>query len=118
MEGRMVLLEVGCAVGNGVLPLLRANTELFAFACDLSPVAIELLQGKEEYRCGRCIAFACDVTRGISDQPSAEHEPMELRVPSESVDFATILFVLSAISPERHAGVLERLYGRLRPGGV
>lgn len=62
--GRQVLLEIGCAVGNGVIPMLRANPDLFAFACDLSPVAIDLLKEKEEYRCGRCIAFACDVTCG------------------------------------------------------
>merc|ERR1712216_105999 len=36
MEGRTVLLELGCAVGNGVLPLLRANRELFAIACDIA----------------------------------------------------------------------------------
>jgi len=117
-EGRVVLLEVGCAVGNGVIPMLRANPGLFAFACDLSPVAIGLLQGKEEYNCGRCLSFPCDVTKGESDQPTAEHLPMESMVPADTVDFATLLFVLSAIDPSHHRAVLARIASRLKPGGV
>ena len=38
--------KVGCAVGNGLLPMLRANPSLFGIGCDLSPVAIELLKQK------------------------------------------------------------------------
>eukprot|EP00927_Polykrikos_kofoidii_P071138 TRINITY_DN67463_c0_g1_i1.p1 TRINITY_DN67463_c0_g1~~TRINITY_DN67463_c0_g1_i1.p1 ORF type:complete len:397 (-),score=60.55 TRINITY_DN67463_c0_g1_i1:40-1230(-) len=118
LEGRRVLLEVGCAVGNGVLPMLRACPDLFGFACDLSPVAIQLLQEKEEYRCGRCLAFACDVTRGELEQPTEHHAPIETMVPANSVDFSTLLFVLSAIDPPLHRGVLARIAGRLRPGGM
>merc|ERR1711971_829105 len=117
MAGRRVLLEVGCAVGNGVIPLLRANPDLFAFACDLSPVAVQLLQQKEEYQCGRCLAFPCDVTQDLA-QPTAEHFPLQTQIPDDSVDFATILFVLSAIDPSLHRGVIARLRSRIRVGGV
>eukprot|EP00928_Gymnodinium_smaydae_P010626 TRINITY_DN14003_c0_g2_i2.p2 TRINITY_DN14003_c0_g2~~TRINITY_DN14003_c0_g2_i2.p2 ORF type:complete len:317 (+),score=69.31 TRINITY_DN14003_c0_g2_i2:50-952(+) len=110
--GRKVLLELGCAVGNGALPMLRANRGLFAFACDLSPVAIRLLREKEEYACGRCLAFACDVTRGEGEQPTPEHTPMESLVPADSVDFATLLFVVSAIDPAKHRDVYARICGR------
>lgn len=58
-ERHKVLLELGCAVGNGLIPLLRASPELFGIGCDLSAEAIRLLRGKEEYRCGRCLAFPC-----------------------------------------------------------
>ncbi|CAK0890471.1 unnamed protein product [Prorocentrum cordatum] len=91
LRGRRVILEVGCAVGNGVLPLLRACPDLFAFACDLSPVAVDLLRSKEEYQCGRCLAFVSDITAG-DDQPSQDHEPVESVVPEGSLDFATLLF--------------------------
>lgn len=116
--GRMVVLEVGCAVGNGVLPMLRANKQLFGLACDLSPVAVRLLQEKEEYRCGRCLAFPSDITRGVGEQPTSEHEAVEAVVPAGSVDFVTLLFVLSAIDPALHRGVIARLRSRLRPGGM
>lgn len=118
MQDRSVLLELGCAVGNGVMPLLRANPNLFAIACDLSPVAVSLLQAKEEYRCGRCLAFPCDIARGEGEQPTELHRPLEAMVPADVVDFATLLFVLSAINPSCHQQVLRRICGRLRPGGM
>jgi len=118
MEGRSVLLEVGCAVGNGVIPLLRANKGLYAFACDLSPVAVRLLQQKEEYSCGRCLAFSSDITQGAETQPTAEHEAIESVVPAASVDFTTLLFVLSAIDPCLHRAAIARLCRSLRPGGL
>eukprot|EP00929_Paragymnodinium_shiwhaense_P042201 TRINITY_DN21878_c0_g1_i1.p1 TRINITY_DN21878_c0_g1~~TRINITY_DN21878_c0_g1_i1.p1 ORF type:complete len:378 (+),score=82.48 TRINITY_DN21878_c0_g1_i1:44-1177(+) len=103
---------------EGVLPMLRFNPALFGYACDLSPVAIKLLQEKEEYNCGRCLAFPCDVTKGEHDQPTSEHRPMETLVPADTVDFATLLFVLSAIDPACHRSVLARIRSRLRPGGI
>jgi len=118
MAGKKVVLEVGCAVGNGILPLLRASPDLFGLACDLSPIAVQLLREKEEYRCGRCLAFPCDVTQGAATQPTPQHEALEERVPASSVDFVTLLFVLSAIDPALHRSVIARLRSRLRPGGL
>lgn len=118
MKGHTVLLELGCAVGNGVLPLLRANHELFAIACDLSPVAVSFLKQKPEYNCGRCLAFPSDIARGANEQPTSEHVALEVMVPPASVDFTTLLFVLSAIDPALHRDMLRRVGSRLRTGGV
>eukprot|EP00931_Biecheleriopsis_adriatica_P101320 TRINITY_DN76487_c0_g1_i1.p1 TRINITY_DN76487_c0_g1~~TRINITY_DN76487_c0_g1_i1.p1 ORF type:complete len:389 (-),score=86.73 TRINITY_DN76487_c0_g1_i1:72-1187(-) len=118
MQGRTVLLELGCAVGNGLIPMLRANPKLFGLACDLSAEAVGLLHTKEEYNCGRCLAFPCDITKGASEQPSEEHQGLEDAVPEASVDFATLLFVLSAIDPAKYADTLRRIRSRMRPGGV
>jgi len=117
IEGRPVLLELGCAVGNGLIPMLRANPELFGMGCDLSAEAVRLLQSKEEYSCGRCLAFPCDITKGMN-QPSEEHVSLEDQVPEGSVDFATLLFVLSAIDPSRYPETLARIRACMRPGGV
>jgi len=118
MDGHLVVLEIGCAVGNGLMPLLRANPNIFGLACDLSPVAVQFLKDKAEYRCGRCFAFPCDVTRDSGGQPTPEHHSLEEIVPKDSVDFATLLFVLSAIDPAFHRSVAAQIRGRLRPGGV
>eukprot|EP00930_Biecheleria_cincta_P035915 TRINITY_DN24668_c0_g1_i1.p1 TRINITY_DN24668_c0_g1~~TRINITY_DN24668_c0_g1_i1.p1 ORF type:complete len:117 (+),score=13.62 TRINITY_DN24668_c0_g1_i1:86-436(+) len=98
--------------------MLRANPDLFGLACDLSAEAVHLLQRKEEYQCGRCLAFPCDMTKGVSEQPSEEHRGLEQVVPAESVDFATLLFVLSAIDPNQYVSTLTRIHSRMRPGGV
>jgi methylase of polypeptide subunit release factors len=39
----MTILEVGCGVGNLVLPLLEETRHMF-YACDFSPRAIDLLK--------------------------------------------------------------------------
>jgi len=113
-----VLLEVGCAVGNGAIPVLRANPDLFALACDLSPVAVKLLQEKEEYKCGRCFAFPSDISHGPESQPTSEHISLEDAVPPRSVDHVTMIFVLSAIDPALYTDVFARLWRCLRPGGI
>ncbi len=43
-QKRPVLLEAGCGVGNTVFPLLEENPQLFVYACDFSPRAIEFVK--------------------------------------------------------------------------
>lgn len=44
LPGKCVLLETGCGVGNTVFPLLEENPDLFVYACDFSPRAIEFVK--------------------------------------------------------------------------
>lgn len=42
--GRPVLLETGCGVGNTMFPLLEENKDLFVYACDFSPRAVDFVK--------------------------------------------------------------------------
>lgn len=41
---RLVLLEAGCGVGNCIFPLLQDDLNLFVYACDFSPRAVEFVK--------------------------------------------------------------------------
>eukprot|EP00897_Mesotaenium_endlicherianum_P004138 jgi/Mesen1/3752/ME000205S03015 len=96
-----VLLEVGCGAGNTVYPLLEANPNARVYACDFSKRAVELVQEHAEFAKNRerLTAFVCDIT---SDELAES-------VPPASVDAVTMVFVLSAISPEKMPAVVRNL---------
>lgn len=103
------ILEVGCGVGNTVFPILKTNNDpgLFVYCCDFSTTAVDLVKGNEDYNPSRCFAFVHNV--------SDEHNSFPM--PAESVDIIILIFVLSAILPDKMLGVLHRLGRLLKPGG-
>ena len=38
------MLEAGCGVGNCLFPLLEEDPNIFAYACDFSPRAVEYVK--------------------------------------------------------------------------
>merc|ERR1712151_252509 len=42
----------------------------------------------------------------------------EAMIAPSTVDYATLLFVLSAIDPERHGNLVARVHSRLKPRGM
>ncbi|ELR22568.1 methyltransferase domain containing protein [Acanthamoeba castellanii str. Neff] len=107
--GQKVVVELGCGVGNTIFPLLKENAHLFFYGLDFAPSAIELVKSNPEYDESRCQAFVCDITED-SAWPS--------QIKDNSVDLVTMIFVLSAISPERMANVVRNIARILKPGGV
>ncbi|XP_069490254.1 tRNA N(3)-methylcytidine methyltransferase METTL2A [Ambystoma mexicanum] len=103
------ILEVGCGVGNTVFPILKTNNDhgLFVYCCDFSSTAVDLVKSNEEYDASRCFAFVHDVTDQLSSFP----------VPAGSMDIIILIFVLSAILPDKMLDVLCRLSRLLKPGG-
>lgn len=87
------VLEVGCGNGSSVFPLLEANTlkDSFVYCCDFSAKAVELVKSNSNYNAARCHAFVCDVT--------VENAPFPF--PENSLDIILLIFVLSAITPEK-----------------
>ncbi|EZA57097.1 hypothetical protein DMN91_007614 [Ooceraea biroi] len=107
-EGRNTLLEVGCGVGNFVYPLMEDGLKFRKiFACDLSTRAIELLKSHTLFDSEIVRAFQADVT--LDDCFS------EIDCP---VDVATLIFVLSAIHPDKFLRVAENVYKALASGGM
>lgn len=104
------ILEVGCGVGNTVFPILQTNNNpnLFVYCCDFSATAIELLKTNSEYDPSRCFAFVHDLCDEDQSYP----------MPEDSLDVIVLIFVLSAIVPDKMQKVISKLSRLLRPGGV
>jgi len=101
------VLEVGCGVGNTVYPLLEECPSLFIHCCDISPRAVQFVKEHDSYSPDHINPFVCDLTV----------EPLSDHVPVASVDVVTLIFVLSAVCPEKMCHVLSNIFKILRPGG-
>lgn len=107
INARCNLLEIGCGVGNFIYPLIEEKLNLFIYACDLSPRAIELIKRNPLYSEDQIRAFQTDITT----------EDIINEVPEGSVDIVTLIFVLSSIDPTNYPKVSRTLYKLLKPGG-
>lgn len=91
-----------------MFPLLEDYPSLFVYCCDFSPRAVGLVQANEDYDTARCKAFQNDLTQ----------DDLSTNVPPASVDCVTMLFMLSAISPENFAASVANVAKVLKPGGM
>lgn len=108
-EGKRIF-EIGCGVGNTIFPLLLYNKDpnLFIYGCDFSSNAIEILQQNSEFDSSRCKAFVLDATQENWSPPFEE----------ESLDIVILIFVLSAIHPDKMQHVMKQIHRYLKPGGL
>lgn len=102
------LLEIGCGVGNLIFPLLEENANLFIIACDLSPRAIQIVENHKMYNEDRMKVFVADITT----------DDIFTKVDLNCVDIVTMVFVISAIHPDKFSVTLKNVFKLLRPGGV
>ncbi|XP_070614042.1 tRNA N(3)-cytidine methyltransferase METTL6 [Erythrolamprus reginae] len=105
-DQKLTILEAGCGVGNCLFPLLEEDLNMFAYGCDFSPRAVEYVKQNPLYDASRCKIFLCDLTK----------DDLVENVPLESVDVIMLIFVLSAIHPEKMHLVLNNIYKVLKPG--
>ncbi|XP_027048402.1 methyltransferase-like protein 6 [Pocillopora damicornis] len=103
-----ILLEAGCGVGNLFYPLLEEIPNLFIHACDFSKRAIDFVKEHPAFSEEKVNAFHCDLTV----------DALESHVPKCSVDIATLVFVLSAVHPDKMLIVLQNVIQVLKPGGL
>jgi len=141
------LLEVGCGVGNAVLPLIELNPNLHVIAMDFAKSAIEILNNHQYV--WSCIAndghntetittptaaAATTATSATISTPLTDTAPSRdpkrrvrtsvrcivndpLPTSAESMDLTLCMFVLSAISPAEQIVALKKIASVLKPGG-
>ncbi|XP_019443121.1 PREDICTED: uncharacterized methyltransferase C3H7.11-like isoform X2 [Lupinus angustifolius] len=105
--GKKVILEVGCGAGNTIFPVIASYPDAFIYACDFSPQAIELVKTNEDFKESHVNAFVSDLT---ADDLCKEILP-------SSVDIVTMIFMLSAVSPEKMHLVLQNIRKVIKPNG-
>jgi SAM-dependent methyltransferase len=113
------LVEIGCGVGNTMLPLLEDTTtdssrkKWTVYGFDLSGVAIDLLRQDARFqkaaRQGRAFAAVVDISCGEDD--------LERYVGIATV--ASLVFCLSAMDPhQQQPRAVRNAVSTLQPGGV
>lgn len=107
---RKCVLEVGCGVGNFVFPLIKENfnSEYFIYACDFSPRAINLVRDNPLYDELAIKAFVCDITTDTIFDTIEEN----------CIDITSLIFVLSAIHPDKFEAVFRTIFRLLKPNGI
>lgn len=109
-----ILVEAGCGVANSIWPLLATNDTITFHAFDFSPTAIDLVRSRQDYDPRRMNAFVWDFCKTPLDSVDSTQRN---GLAQNSADFATMIFVLSAVPPHlQHAGVAN-IVSVLKPGG-
>ena len=114
------LLEIGCGVGNTIFPLAEKYPKFKFYGFDISPRAVQIIKDSSKYDPDRIFVDVVDIVK--------DPFPVSFGKP----DIATLVFVLSAVSPrksrlrrqknrrlssERLSLVLQRLW-EIRHGAV
>lgn len=104
------VFEIGCGVGNTMIPILDMNKDpnLFFYGCDFSSVAVDLLKKHPDYDVKRAEAFVLDATSKTWEVPFGE----------ASLDVVIMIFTLSAINPFHFDDILRQVVFYLKPGGL
>lgn len=105
-----VMLEVGCGVGNAVVPLFELNECLDVYAIDCARSAIDILKKHSVHT-----RFASGQTHLHASVCDVINDPLPTF--AGQCDIVLCLFVLSAMAPESMPGVMAKLFDTLRPGG-
>ena len=97
--------------GQHRVPAPRGRSPRHRVLLRLLPRAVELVRKRRDAlppdQAARVHPFVCDITR----------EPLSDHVPRGTVDVCTMVFVLSAVSPEKMSDALRNVSSTMRPNG-
>lgn len=117
------LVEIGCGVGNALLPLLEVSEDHdnddgnwdVVHGLDISKTAIDIMSQELRFlafnKMGprkKVYGHVCDISKTLS-LPS---------ICSGVSNVTTLIFCLSAIDPQYHADAAKNVIDTLRPGGI
>ena len=102
-------VELGCGVGNALLPLVEGHSTLHGVGIDYSSVAISILnervvKGELSSRCEGRVADLTDIGTCLDDLEG-------------TADYVSLFFALSACQPESFSNVASVVGKLLKPGG-
>ncbi|CAD5215519.1 unnamed protein product [Bursaphelenchus xylophilus] len=103
---KLVFVEMGCGVGNMLFPLIEYYPHWDFFGFDFSENAIQELKKRARNSGVSITADVLDLTDN------------QRRLMFPEGDIATLIFVLSAIHPDKHQDVIENLKKYIKPGGI
>ena len=103
------VVDMGCGVGNALLPLLNQFPSMTAKGFDCSSTAIQLLSERLETE---GLSTRCQVCAGDMTDRSLNYEEYY-----NSADIVLLLFVQSAISPEHYDHIQKLAAKILKQGG-
>ena len=100
------LLDMGCGVGNSFYPLIKIKNNLIVYAFDFSNRAINNAKTHKLYEKNKNRIFLknLDLVNDEIDYPSC--------------DYGILMFVLSAINPEYHEKIIEKISNKINKDGV
>ena len=103
---KITLLDMGCGVGNSFYPLLTRLPNLYVNAFDFSKRAVNMakthpMYEKEKYRIN---LYDLDLVKD--------------NIPNKNNDYGILMFVLSAIKPEEHEKVIDKISKVINKGGI
>uniref|UniRef100_A0A0K0D965 tRNA N(3)-methylcytidine methyltransferase n=1 Tax=Angiostrongylus cantonensis TaxID=6313 RepID=A0A0K0D965_ANGCA len=104
LTAALTYLEAGCGVGNMLFPLKSVFSNFRLQAFDFSPRAVEMCV--ERAKRLNVKIFLVDLS-----------VPSEQTEFSEEADLATVIFVLSAIHPDKHKIAIRNLCKYVKAGG-
>jgi methyltransferase-like protein 6 len=132
LEKRFIFFEIGCGVGNSLFPLVELFPQLDFLGCDVSQNAISVLKKHQNYKQRNSQEFkhenlSVPWTNSplspflLAFQHDLVHDPWPINLiilDKALVDFASLIFVLSALSPSSHLSVLKKIHNILTPGAL
>jgi 2-polyprenyl-3-methyl-5-hydroxy-6-metoxy-1,4-benzoquinol methylase len=100
------LLDMGCGVGNSFYPLIKVKNNLIVYAFDFSNRAINNEKKHKLYEKNKDRIFLknLDLVNDEIDYPSC--------------DYGILMFVLSAINPEYHEKIIEKISNKINKDGI